>query len=1097
MPVATARQCLTEEAARALDDAVSIAKRRNHSQTTSLHVLSALLSPSFSLLRESLSRCRNSSSVSGYSTRFQFRVLELCVSVSLEKVPSSKTAQNDDFVPPIANSLMAAIKRAQANQRRQPEMYHLNQIHLSNNPISISSIKVELKHFVLAILDDPNVSRVFGDAGYWSPDVKLAIIHPPIPRWAAARCPPMFMDFPGVGGNCDADDNCRRIGEVMMMKNTDKKSPLLIGVCAKDALLSFKDCLEKGRYGGFPSEIHGLKLVCMEREIGKFVRKEKEGFNLKLKEVSLMMENSCSGPGVVVNLGELRVLLKEEGSSSSTDGGDDHDDVNELVMKISGLIEVYGKKIWLIGAAANYETYSKFVGRFPSIQEDWDLHPLPITSFRSSFDALGSKSSLLGSFVPFGGFFPSQPDFRTPLTVARLPFTRCNACNEMYERELSDMLREGSSVSIADTYSKSLSSSLQRSDSDRTKGGDVVAQVKDVKAASSEQIMELQKKWNDHCRQLHQILTRPAGVPFVRPLPPHNLAFQFVSKEAMSTSTGESNEGVCSNPKAAMQAVSQSLSPQHKAMSADFPNKALAIPERSTSVREHSASPAYASHNVGLPLDYKSAPTVSVTTDLGLGTIYASKSDTPKTPLFQDQGVHLRHSQGFNSSDQGITGRKDPEQRVQSSFHQGPGLKEGLDPADYKLLFRKLSEVVASQGEAIGRVCEIISSCRSGNGHQCPSSKRGSIWLTFHGPDKIGKRKVAEALADAVFGSRDCLVVLDLSSQDTSSKANSLFLCQGTRDFDINLSRITVVDHITQELSRKPHSIVFLESIDEADPLLQNSLSHAIQMGKFQDSRGREISISNAIFIATSCMANEDKSISPRKEFIKFPEEKILEAKNWQMQVTIKNIPEMARRSNITKVSLVSAKSPSVYDQGTSKRKASNCSSSLEDMEVEKRVCRTPKHSLDLNLSLEEATEIDSYDGDSLSDSLGAWLEDFFGQADGNVVFKPLNFDALADKFLTKIRVKFEETFRRERTSLEIDDEVMVQILAASWCAEKQGAAEEWIEHVLGVTFSEALERFQVTDESVVRLASCEGVPVNQWASGIRLPRSINLSILI
>jgi len=90
--------------------------------------------------------------------------------------------------------------------------------------------------------------------------------------------------------------------------------------------------------------------------------------------------------------------LKEEGSSSSADG-DDHDDVNELVMKISGLIEVYGKKLWLIGTAAKYETYSKFLGRFPSVEKDWDLQPLPITSFRSSFDSLGSKSRWVSLFI--------------------------------------------------------------------------------------------------------------------------------------------------------------------------------------------------------------------------------------------------------------------------------------------------------------------------------------------------------------------------------------------------------------------------------------------------------------------------------------------------------------------------------------------------------------------------------------------------------------------------------------------------------------------------------------------------------------------------
>ncbi|GAB4859939.1 Protein SMAX1-LIKE 6 [Ancistrocladus abbreviatus] len=164
---------MKDEAARALDDAVSVARRRNHAQTTSLHVVSAFLSLPSSILREACSRARSSA----YSPRLQFRALELSVGVSLDRLPCSKN-QNDE-APPISNSLMAAIKRSQANQRRQPEMYHLNQIQIQNgNPMSISSIKVELKQFVLSILDDPIVSRVFGEAGFRSCDIMLAIIHP-------------------------------------------------------------------------------------------------------------------------------------------------------------------------------------------------------------------------------------------------------------------------------------------------------------------------------------------------------------------------------------------------------------------------------------------------------------------------------------------------------------------------------------------------------------------------------------------------------------------------------------------------------------------------------------------------------------------------------------------------------------------------------------------------------------------------------------------------------------------------------------------------------------------------------------------------------
>ncbi|KAJ6414721.1 hypothetical protein OIU84_003684 [Salix udensis] len=173
-PVTTARQCLTEEAAHALDEAVNVARRRGHGQTTSLHAVSALLSLPSSPLRDACARAMNSA----YSPRLQFKALELCLGVSLDRVP---TSQLSDDSPPVSNSLMAAIKRSQANQRRQPEnfnLYHQIQQQQQQSSSSISCIKVELQNLILSILDDPVVSRVFGEAGFRSSEIKLAIVRP-------------------------------------------------------------------------------------------------------------------------------------------------------------------------------------------------------------------------------------------------------------------------------------------------------------------------------------------------------------------------------------------------------------------------------------------------------------------------------------------------------------------------------------------------------------------------------------------------------------------------------------------------------------------------------------------------------------------------------------------------------------------------------------------------------------------------------------------------------------------------------------------------------------------------------------------------------
>ncbi|XP_021715543.1 protein SMAX1-LIKE 6-like [Chenopodium quinoa] len=1104
MPTAviTARQCLTEEAAKALDDAVSVAKRRYHAQTTSLHAVSALLSPSFSILRESLTRCRSSA----YSPRLQFRALELCVGVSLDRLPSSKNTPdcNDDFAPPISNSLMAAIKRSQANQRRQPEMYHFNQVNCNSNNstnsnnnnnnngnITISSIKVELKHFVLSILDDPIVSRVFGEAGFRSSEIKISILHPP--RWGpgpgsglgpSSRCPPLFLcnlvDFPGYFG--ESDENCKRIGEVMVKKK--ERNPLLVGVCGKDALSRFKDCVWKQKFDGFPVGIHGLKLVCLEKEIKEFVacvscfEAKIEELDLKMKEVGSMVENcGLTRPGVVVNLGELKVLVDE-----NDDDENDDDKLKQVVVKkLSNLVEIYGKKIWLIGFAANYETYSNFVAKFPTVEKDWDLHPLPITSSRSSFDGFNSnKSSLMGSFVPFGGFFPTPSDYRPPLTTAQHSFTRCSACNEKYEHELGAISREGSSVSSADQHSAALPSWLQKSDSDLSK-------VKDVKTASNDNIKLLQKKWDDHCRLVHQSSMFPTqGVSLARlQVPQPQLGFPFMTENMQggSCNSGDSslNERACSGSSSGMQIVVQNVSPKEQATTKpDFPKPAIVeIPHCQSTERERIAPLVYPIDKLNLPPNQTT--TVSVTTDLGLGTIYASKCDLKK-PFLQDRQTHLQHFPGPVSTNQGMINKRDSAQTAQSSFH-------GLDPNDYKQLLIKLSEAVAWQGEVISKISEIVSCCRSGNGRQRSASIRGNIWLSFLGPDKIGKKRIAEALADAMFGSRERLISVDLSSQDKINKVNSLFLCQGSQVFDINKSRITVVDHIAQELCKRPHSVVFLENVDEADLVVQNSLSRAIQTGKFQDSRGREIGINNVVFITTSTVTKDERSLSPRKEFIKFQEEEILEAKNWQMQLATRSVLADASRSNETTVSLLPSKCSSNHESSAKRKLSHIINDTAENFEASKRAHKTPKSSLDLNLPLEDEEEA------AEMDICGrAWLEGFFGQVDGNVIFKPFDFDALADKLLRKVRSKFEDTYRGEKISLEIEHEVMVQILAAAWCSNKE-AVDHWIEQVLYTSFAETREKYSLPAESVVRLSSCEGVPVKELVSSICLPKRINIGI--
>ncbi|KDP34836.1 hypothetical protein JCGZ_11198 [Jatropha curcas] len=1111
-PVSVARQCLTDEAARALDDAVAVARRRSHAQTTSLHAVSALLALPSSILRDACARARNSPC----SSRLQFRALELCVGVSLDRLSSSKTLEE----PPISNSLMAAIKRSQANQRRHPDNFHLQQIHCNQQPPSV--LKVELKYFILSILDDPIVSRVLGEAGFRSCDIKLAIIHPPVTPQAAkfsrTRYPPLFLynltgsdpvqpglSFP-FSGREDVDEDCRRVSEALMKRNGRGKNLLLLGVCAGDALNRFIECVNMDKEKILPSEISGLRVISIEKEIVEFVSeggKEREKMGLKFEELRNELDQ-CSGPGVLLNVGELKGLVNK---SDSID-----DALSYLVSKLTGLVEGFRDKLWLMGAAAKHETYSKLLGQFPAIEKDWDLHILPITSSKSPFDCFGSKSSLMGSFVPFGGFFSTPSDFRNPSININQSITRCHLCTAKYEQEVAEMLKMGSKISVADQHSENLPSWLQMAHLDTGKGFDA-AKTKNDGTTLNEKILGLQKKWNGICQQLHHAQpfsnfdisqSRPQasmaeGFPYVADRKERSSSSSSCSRDSSLNENQYANLGLGIHMDLQNFFPSKYNIPLPVASEAENVNYRLKLlKEASKSQQKEKDGPLFTPLTlpyINLPTDHPSSLSVtSVTTDLGLGTLYASSSQKPNKSKLSDYKEHFQHLTGFNSS--GFGASESTHKIKLSSSCSNPSVGGHLDLRDYKSIREALLKRVGWQEEAISAISQAICQCKAGYGRNHGSIARGDIWLSFLGPDKVGKRRIASILAEIVFGSHENLIPVDLSFHDGGRPSETVFGCQELNDYDAKFRGKTVVDYIAMELSKKPHSVVLLENVDKADFLVQTSLSKAVRTGKFPNSLGREISINNMIFVTTSTIVKDNVNLSSLKEHIKLSEESIIGAKSWQMQILIEHVTEGASKRNEMSVK-VSRKATTIASL-VNKRKLDRITSSTEqefNYEARKRASKVWGSSLDLNLpveGMEENTDSGICDSDSISENSEAWLEDFFDQIDEKVLFKPFDFDALAEKIVSEINIQFQKVFGLEML-LEIDDEAMLQMLAASWSSDVNRAMEDWVERVLGRGFVEARQKYHVTVPYVVKLVTCKGVSVEERAPGICLPARINL----
>ncbi|CAB4292672.1 unnamed protein product [Prunus armeniaca] len=153
------QQTLTAEAASVLKHSLSLARRRGHAQVTPLHVAATLLSSRTSLLRRACLKSQPHQT----SHPLQCRALELCFNVALNRLPTTPGPLLHGQ-PSLSNALIAALKRAQAHQRRGCIEQQQQQ--------PLLTIKVELEQLIISILDDPSVSRVMREAGFSSTNVK-------------------------------------------------------------------------------------------------------------------------------------------------------------------------------------------------------------------------------------------------------------------------------------------------------------------------------------------------------------------------------------------------------------------------------------------------------------------------------------------------------------------------------------------------------------------------------------------------------------------------------------------------------------------------------------------------------------------------------------------------------------------------------------------------------------------------------------------------------------------------------------------------------------------------------------------------------------
>lgn len=153
-----------------------------------------------------------------------------------------------------------------------------------------------------------------------------------------------------------------------------------------------------------------------------------------------------------------------------------------------------------------------------------------------------------------------------------------------------------------------------------------------------------------------------------------------------------------------------------------------------------------------------------------------------------------------------------------------------------------LHKCVIGQEEAVSAVSRAIRRARSGL--KDPGRPIGSFM--FLGPTGVGKTELAKALAEAMFGSEDNMIRIDMSEyMERYSTSRLIGSAPGYVGYDEG-------GQLTERVRQKPYSVVLFDEVEKAHPDVFNILLQVLDDGYLTDSKGRKVDFRNTILIMTS-----------------------------------------------------------------------------------------------------------------------------------------------------------------------------------------------------------------------------------------------------
>ncbi len=165
-----------------------------------------------------------------------------------------------------------------------------------------------------------------------------------------------------------------------------------------------------------------------------------------------------------------------------------------------------------------------------------------------------------------------------------------------------------------------------------------------------------------------------------------------------------------------------------------------------------------------------------------------------------------------------------------------------------------LHERVVGQEEAVTAISKAIR--RGRVGLKDPRRPIGSF--LFLGPTGVGKTELSKALTEAMFGTEQALIRVDMSEyMEKHSVSKMIGSPPGYVGYDEG-------GQLSEKVRRNPYSVILFDEVEKAHPDVFNILLQVLDDGHITDAQGRKIDFKNTIIIMTS-NAGAENIISPKK----------------------------------------------------------------------------------------------------------------------------------------------------------------------------------------------------------------------------------------